>query len=254
MLPHIHGLGVSDTCRPCLASPGRPPEVDLRAEAGHLKSMSKPFVIAIDGPAASGKGTLARSLAGHYGLPHLDTGLTYRAVARALLVEDLPFENEEIAAKAAANIDMGALDRSQLSAHRIGDIASQVAVLPAVRRVLVEKQRAFAEAESGAVLDGRDIGTVVCPKADVKLFVTASAPARAQRRHAEIVEAGGPETYEEVLEDIRRRDERDQGRTDSPLAPASDAHLLDTSQMDIEAAFRAALEIIDPLWAARSQT
>jgi cytidylate kinase len=220
------------------------------------KSMSSSqtlLVIAIDGPAASGKGTLARRIAEHYGLPHLDTGLTYRAVARALVIEDLPLDNEEIAEQAARNVDLSLLDRALLSAHRIGEAASQVAVMPGVRRVLVEKQRAFAATPPGAVLDGRDIGTVVCPDADVKLFVTASAEERARRRHAELAEAGGTESYEEVLADIQRRDERDMGRADSPLRPAEDAHLLDTSEMDIEAAFRAALDAIEAKRAAGQQ-
>ena len=210
-----------------------------------MKSHPNCFTIAIDGPAASGKGTLARRIAEHYGLPHLDTGLTYRAVARALVIEDLPLDNEELAAQAAANIDLAHLDRDLLSAYGIAEAASQVAVMPAVRRALVEKQRAFAETPPGAVLDGRDIGTVVCPDADVKLFVTANPQVRAQRRHAELLESGGAQTLSEVLDDIRRRDERDMGRVDSPLKPADDAHLLDTSGMDIETAFRAALSVID---------
>ena len=215
-----------------------------------MKSHPNCFVIAIDGPAASGKGTLARRIAENYGLPHLDTGLTYRAVARALIVEDLPLEDEDIAARAASNIDLSLLDRGLLSDHRIGEAASQVAVMPAVRRALVEKQRAVAETPPGSVLDGRDIGTVVCPDADVKLYVTASPQVRAQRRHAELLEAGGSETVSEVLDDIRRRDERDMGRADSPLRPAEDAHLLDTSEMDIEAAFQAAVSVIDARRAA----
>lgn len=210
-----------------------------------MKSFPNCFVIAIDGPAASGKGTLARRIAEHYGFPHLDTGLTYRAVARALIIEDLPLDSEDLAAQAAGNIDLAHLNRDHLSAYRIAEAASQVAVMPAVRRALVEKQRAFAETPPGAVLDGRDIGTVVCPGADVKLYVTANPQVRAERRHAELVEAGGTETLSEVLEDIRRRDERDMSRADSPLKPADDAHLLDTSKMDIEAAFRAALDVID---------
>ncbi|NMG40996.1 (d)CMP kinase [Chelativorans sp. ZYF759] len=215
-----------------------------------MKSLPNCYVIAIDGPAASGKGTLARLIAEHYGFPHLDTGLTYRAVARTLVIEDLPLDNEELAAHAAANIDLAHLDRDLLSAYGIADAASQVAVMPAVRRALVEKQRAFAETPPGAVLDGRDIGTVVCPDADVKLYVTASPQARAERRHAEILEAGGSESLSEVLAGIRRRDERDMGRADSPLKPAEDAHLLDTSEMDIETAFRAAISIIDAARAA----
>ncbi|TWG92449.1 cytidylate kinase [Mesorhizobium sp. J18] len=207
--------------------------------------MPDPLIIAIDGPAASGKGTLARRLAAHYGLNHLDTGLTYRAVARALLAEDLPLDDEQLAAGAARNVDVAALDRRALSAHGIGEAASRVAVMPTVRQTLVEKQRAFAQTPPGAVLDGRDIGTVVCPDAAVKLYVTASAEVRAARRFREIADGGGSATYEEILADIQRRDARDMSRADSPLKPAEDAYLLDTSEMDIEAAFLAAKALID---------
>ncbi len=210
-----------------------------------MQRMDRPFVIAIDGPAASGKGTLARRLADHYGLPHLDTGLTYRQAARTLLAEDLPLDDEALAERAAQHVDPAALDRDVLAAHEVGEAASRIAVMPAVRRVLVERQRQFASRPPGAVLDGRDIGTVVCPDADVKLYVTASARVRAERRLAEIGGAGGDAELERIQADIERRDARDMGRTDSPLRPAPDAHLLDTSLMDIEAAFAAAVEIID---------
>lgn len=211
------------------------------------------LIIAIDGPAASGKGTLARRLATHYGLRHLDTGLTYRAVALALLDDGLPLDDEAHAVEAARAVDLGRLDRAILSAHRVGEAASRVAVIPALRRVLVEKQRAFAATPPGAVLDGRDVGTVVCPDADAKLYVTASAEVRARRRHNEIVALGGQADFDEILADIRRRDERDTGRADSPLRPAADAHLLDTSQMDIEAAFLAAISVVDGILAKRSE-
>lgn len=203
------------------------------------------IAIAIDGPAASGKGTLARRLATAYGFHHLDTGLTYRAVAKVLLDAGQPLDDEAIAADAAQNIDLGALDREALSAHEIGEAASKVAVMPAVRRVLVEKQRDFAAREPGAVLDGRDIGTVVCPDAAVKLYVTASPEVRATRRYAEIVAKGGVARLEAILADIKRRDARDMERADSPLKPAADAYLLDTSEMDIETAFREAVALID---------
>ncbi|MCB1458231.1 MAG: (d)CMP kinase [Nitratireductor sp.] len=202
------------------------------------------LIIAIDGPAASGKGTLARKLAAHYGIPHLDTGLTYRAVGHALMQVGLPLDREELAEEVARNIDLGRLDREILSAHEIGEAASQVAVMPAVRKALVEAQRQFAASGKGAVLDGRDIGTVVCPDATVKLYVTASPEIRASRRHDEIVGSGGKADRAQILADIIKRDERDIGRTDSPLRPADDAHLIDTSKMDIETAFREALALV----------
>ncbi|YBV95745.1 (d)CMP kinase [Phyllobacteriaceae bacterium JZ32] len=207
--------------------------------------MSKTFTIAIDGPAASGKGTLARRLAVHYGFHHLDTGLTYRAVAKALLDQGLPLGDEAIAAGMAGNLDLKHLDRKALSAHDVGEAASIVAVMPSVRRALVAAQRAFAETPPGTVLDGRDIGTVVCPDAPVKLYVTASAEARAKRRYEEILAGGGEADFAEILADLSRRDARDMGRTDSPLKPAEDAHLLDTTEMDIEAAFLAAKRLVD---------
>ena len=207
------------------------------------------LIIAIDGPAASGKGTLARKLAAHYGIPHLDTGLTYRAVGHALMQVGLPLDREELAKEVARNIDLGRLDREILSAHEIGEAASQVAVMPAVRKALVEAQRQFAASGKGAVLDGRDIGTVVCPDATVKLYVTASPEIRASRRHDEIVGSGGKADRAQILADIIKRDERDMGRTDSPLRPADDAHLIDTSKMDIETAFSEALALVQ---AARS--
>ena len=203
------------------------------------------LVIAIDGPAAAGKGTLARKLAAHYGLPHLDTGLTYRATAKALLDAGKPLDDETIAAEMAGAIDLSGLDRAVLSAHEIGEAASKVAAMPKVRTALVAAQRRFAETGVGAVLDGRDIGTVVCPDATVKLYVTADAELRATRRYDEIVAGGGAADFAEIFEDVKRRDARDMGREDSPLRPADDAHLLDTSKMGIEAAFQAARAIID---------
>jgi cytidylate kinase len=209
------------------------------------------FTIAIDGPAGAGKGTLARRLADHYHLNLLDTGLTYRAVAHALLRLGLPLDNVSAAETAARQIDLSELDRAVLSAHAVGEAASKVAVFPTVRRILVEKQREFAKTPPGAVLDGRDIGTVVCPDAPVRLYVTASARVRAKRRFDEIESMGGTADFDQVLADIEHRDERDMGRADSPLKPAADAHLLDTSEMDIETAFLAAISIIDPIMAKR---
>lgn len=202
------------------------------------------MIIAIDGPAASGKGTLARRLADYLGLNHLDTGLTYRAVAQSLLRAGLPLGNEALAEEAARNIELSALDRKSLSDHTVGEAASKVAVMPGVRRALVEAQRAFAARPPGIVMDGRDIGTVVCPDADVKFFITAKPETRARRRYAEIMAGGGDTELEQVLADIRRRDARDMERADSPMVAAADAHLIDTTSMDIETAFRTVLEII----------
>ena len=208
-----------------------------------------PLIIAIDGPAASGKGTLARLIASEYGLAHLDTGLTYRAVAHAMLKAGLPLGDAATAEHIAAIIDLGALDRSVLSSHVIGEAASKIAVYPNVRRILVEQQRTFARSEQGAILDGRDIGTVVCPDATVKFYVTASPDVRAKRRFDEIIHNGGAADFNTILADVKRRDERDTGRADSPLRPALDAHLLDTSTMSIEAAFQAARAIIERIYA-----
>ena len=203
------------------------------------------FIIAIDGPAAAGKGTLSRRIAEEYGFHHLDTGLTYRATAKALLDADLPLDDELLAEEMAREVELAGLDRSVLSVHSVGEAASKIAVMPLVRQALVEAQRAFSKREPGTVLDGRDIGTVVCPDAPVKLYVTASPDVRARRRFDEIVASGIPADYLEILADIIKRDERDMGRADSPLRPAEDAHLLDTSEMSIEAAFLAAKSIID---------
>ncbi|MFK0166720.1 (d)CMP kinase [Rhizobium sp. NPDC090279] len=203
------------------------------------------MIIAIDGPAAAGKGTLARRIAEAYGYHHLDTGLTYRATAKALLDAGLPLDDEAVAEAIARKVDLAGLDRAVLSRHEIGEAASKIAVMPTVRTALREMQQKFARKEPGTVLDGRDIGTVVCPEAPVKFYVTASAEVRAKRRYEEIVEAGGNADYDAIFEDVKRRDERDMGRTDSPLKPAEDAYLLDTSEMSIEAAFQTAKSIVD---------
>ncbi|MBA5777000.1 (d)CMP kinase [Stappia sp. F7233] len=203
------------------------------------------MIIAIDGPAASGKGTLARRLAAHFGYSHLDTGLTYRAVAAALLARGLPLGDEEIAIAVARNLDLARLDRDMLSSHEIGEAASRIAVLQGLRDELVALQRNFARHEPGAVLDGRDIGTVVCPQAPVKLYVTAKPEVRARRRTDELLSKGKDADYGEILADLKRRDQRDSNRSVAPLKPAEDAHLLDTSEMDIETAFRAAVDIVD---------
>ena len=223
----------------------RPPSSANTLDEKHLTHGCDMKTIAIDGPAAAGKGTLSRRIAEDYGFHHLDTGLTYRATAKALLDRGLPLDDETVAADVARNLDLDGLDRSVLSAHAIGEAASKIAVMPSVRRALVEAQRNFAAREPGTVLDGRDIGTVVCPDAPVKLYVTASPEVRAKRRYDEILAGGGVADFETILDDIRRRDERDMGRADSPLKPADDAHLLDTSEMSIEAAFSAAKSFID---------
>ncbi|WJR69443.1 (d)CMP kinase [Neorhizobium sp. CSC1952] len=203
------------------------------------------MIIAIDGPAAAGKGTLSRRIAEEYGFHHLDTGLTYRATAKALIDAGLPLDDERVAEKMARGIELAGLDRDILSSHAIGEAASKIAVMPLVRRALVEAQRAFSRKKPGTVLDGRDIGTVVCPDARVKLYVTASPEVRARRRYDEIVAGGEAADYAAIFADVKKRDERDMGRADSPLRPAEDAHLLDTSEMSIEAAFQAAKTIID---------
>jgi cytidylate kinase len=202
------------------------------------------FIIAIDGPAASGKGTLARRLARQLGLPHLDTGLTYRAVAHALILNGDPLDDETVAVATAQKIDLTALDPAVLADHSIGNAASKIAAMPDVRRELVRLQRQFANTPPGGVLDGRDIGTVVCPQADVKLYVTAAPRERARRRWNEMQLKGQDADFNDILQDIQNRDARDMGRADSPLRPAENAHLLDTSQMDIETAFQLALDII----------
>jgi CMP/dCMP kinase len=203
------------------------------------------MIIAIDGPAAAGKGTLSRRIAEQYGFHHLDSGLTYRATAKALLDAGLPLNDEAAAERMAAAVDLAGLDRTILSSHDIGEAASKIAVMPSVRRALVAAQRAFSRKKPGTVIDGRDIGTVVCPDAPVKIYVTASPEVRARRRFDEVVAAAGSADYAGIFEDVKRRDERDMGRVDSPLKPAEDALLLDTSEMSIEAAFQAAKKIID---------
>ena len=203
------------------------------------------MIIALDGPAASGKGTLGRAVARHYGLLYLDTGSLYRAVARDVVAGGGNPEDAEAAADAARQLDRETLDDPALRDPETGAAASLVAAHPAVRQALLEYQRTIAASPEGAVIDGRDIGTVVCPDADVKLFVTASAEERARRRHAELEAAGEDESYDQVLAEILKRDQRDSARAISPLKPAQDAHLLDTTDLGIEAAFKAAVELID---------
>ena len=203
------------------------------------------MIIAIDGPAASGKGTLAKRLATHYGLPHLDTGLLYRAVARLLLDDRRPLTDPAAAEEAALHLDASRLQDPRLRGAEMGEAASLVSGYQPVRDALLAFQRDFAAQATGAVLDGRDIGTVVCPLAEVKLFVTATPEERAWRRHLELLARGEIAEFRAILEDIRRRDERDSSRSTAPLKAAPDAVLLDTTSLDADAAFRAALEIVE---------
>jgi cytidylate kinase len=208
-------------------------------------------IIAIDGPAASGKGTLGKRLAAHYGYRHLDTGLIYRAVAKSLLDAGQPLTDEAKATAAAVALDAGLLGDPALKTDAIGQAASVISVYPGVRAALVDFQRDFASHPPGAVLDGRDIGTVICPTADVKIFVVASPEERARRRAKEIAARGEPVDEAAVLADIKSRDERDRNRVAAPLKAAPDARLLDTSQLDIEGAVRAAIDIVEAVRAGR---
>lgn len=203
------------------------------------------MIVAVDGPAASGKGTLARRLAKHYGLAYLDTGLLYRAVALAVIKAGKSPGDEAAAVAAARELEGGSIVSSDLRGVELAEAASVVAAIPAVRQAILALQRQVAKTPPGAVLDGRDIGTVVCPDADVKLFVTASPEVRAERRLKELMERGEAVDYREVLKRLIERDRRDATRAVAPLKQASDAHLLDTSDLDIEAAFQAAVSIID---------
>jgi cytidylate kinase len=209
------------------------------------------MIIAIDGPAASGKGTLGKRLAAHYGLRHLDTGLLYRAVAKALLDEGTPLDDRAAAVAAARALDASAFDAKVLKSHAVGEAASLVSAIPEVRDALLDFQRDFGRSPPGAVLDGRDIGTVIFPDAEVKILVTATAQERARRRTIELEAAGRKVSEAEILADILRRDERDTKRAVAPLKAAPDAHLLDTTHLDIDAAFRAAVAIVEAVRAGR---
>jgi len=206
-------------------------------------------IVAIDGPAASGKGTLAKRIAAHYGLPHLDTGLIYRGVGRIMLDRGFPLDNVEIAATIAEHLDLADLDPERLRTRETGEAASVVAAHGPVRKALLDLQRRFASQPGGAVLDGRDIGTVIAPEAEAKLFVTATPAERARRRFRELVARGeltdSDADYRTVLADIEKRDARDSARADAPLAVAADAITLDTTHLGIEEAFAAALAIVE---------
>lgn len=203
------------------------------------------MIIAIDGPAASGKGTIGKRLAEHYGLRHLDTGLLYRAVAKAVLDAGHDPNDRARAIAAAQSLDLSAFDETSLKRPGLAEAASIVSAIPEVRAALLEFQRAFAAAPPGAVLDGRDIGTVIAPHADVKIFLDASPEIRARRRYLERKARGEDVDESEILADILRRDERDRTRATAPLMRAPDAHLLDTTHLDIDAAFRAAVAIVE---------
>jgi CMP/dCMP kinase len=203
------------------------------------------MIIAIDGPAASGKGTLGKRLAAHYGLRHLDSGLLYRAVAKAVLDTGRRADDRHAAIAAAKALDPTCIDEAALKVPAVGEAASFVSAIPEVRAALVTFQRDFAAKPPGAVLDGRDIGTVICPNADVKIFVTATPEIRARRRTTEYRTLGREIEESTVLADILKRDERDQNRATAPLKQAQDAHLLDTTHLDIDAAIRAAIDIVE---------
>ena len=196
--------------------------------------MTTGFTIAIDGPAAAGKGTISKAVAAHYGFAYLDTGLLYRAVGARVLIGDDPIE-------AAKSLQPTDLDRDDLRTAEVAQSASKVAVIAEVRAALVDFQRAFARRAGGAVLDGRDIGTVICPNADVKLYVTASAEVRAKRRFLELTGRGEATSFEEVLADVEARDDRDMNRAEAPLKPAKGALIIDTSDLSIEEALKVAL-------------
>jgi cytidylate kinase len=203
------------------------------------------MIIAIDGPAASGKGTLGKRLAAHFGLRHLDTGLLYRAVAKALLDAGRKLDDRDAAIAAAKALDPAKFDEKVLKDHAVGEAASIVSAIPEVRDALLAFQREFAAAPPGAVLDGRDIGTVICPHAHAKIFVIADAEVRARRRAAELRSAGQQAGDAAMLADIQRRDERDRSRAVAPLIRAADAQVLDTSKLDIEGAVAAAIKLVE---------
>lgn len=210
------------------------------------------MVIAIDGPAASGKGTLSRRLSAYYGWPCLDTGLLYRAVARAMMDQGITLDDVDAAARIARGLDPATFDEKKLRGAEMGEAASVISALPAVREALIGLQRDFAGRRPGAILDGRDIGTVICPDAEVKIFVTATSEERARRRWLELSRSGDPISFEDVLADIHRRDARDSGRSTAPLRMAEDARLLDTTKLDIEAAFRVAVCIVEERLSGRA--
>jgi len=211
------------------------------------------MIIAVDGPAASGKGTIARALARHFALPHLDTGLLYRAVAATVLRDELD-PTQEADAVAATSFDDLLLADEWLRTDEVGKAASIVSAHPLVRAALLQRQKRFAAQPAGAILDGRDIGTVIAPDADAKLFVKATPMIRARRRHAELRKGGSSVSLDRVLTDIRTRDERDSKRTEAPLVAAPDAAVLDTSFLSIEAAVQKAIQLVEAQLAQKAAT
>ena len=202
------------------------------------------FIIAIDGPAASGKGTIARKLADFFQLPHLDTGLTYRAVAHGLMQEGLELDDEKKACEIAEKLDLGNLDANILRAKGMGEAAAKVAVLGELRKTMRQRQQSFADKPPGIVMDGRDIATVVFPEADAKLFITAEAEIRAERRYMEMKNKGFEVNLEDILSEILKRDEKDRTRKIAPLKKTEDSLLCDTSKMSIEEAFETAKKLV----------
>ncbi|PKR88495.1 (d)CMP kinase [Pleomorphomonas diazotrophica] len=207
--------------------------------------LRKPLLIAIDGPAAAGKGTLAQSLANRLNLPYLDTGLLYRAIGKLMQIAGLDLDDPQAATVVAEKLTPDDLRRGDLRGREAGELASRVAVHSGVRAALVAFQRDFAHGPRGAVLDGRDIGTVICPDADVKLYVTASAEVRARRRTDELLAKGRMVDYEAILSEVKARDERDSGRAEAPLRPADDAIVIDTSALGPAEVLATALAVIE---------
>ncbi|OLF71428.1 cytidylate kinase [Maricaulis sp. W15] len=203
------------------------------------------MIIAVDGPMASGKGTIARALAARFGLPHLDTGSLYRATGVAVLDAGIDPSDEQACARAARSLKIAEIDEVRIRTAEAGAMASRIAVLTGVRNALFELQRDFATQPGGAVLDGRDIGTVICPDADVKLYVTADSSTRARRRWEELTACGETISLGEMLAQTRERDRRDAERADAPMRPADDATLLDTSSLSIDAAVAQAVSIVE---------
>lgn len=209
------------------------------------------MIIAIDGPAASGKGTLGRRLAAHYGFRHLDTGLIYRAVAKAVMEDGGSLDRPADAIRAAQGLDPFRFAEDALKGDDVGKSASFISAIPEVRAALLAFQRDFAKSPPGAVLDGRDIGTVIAPEAEVKIFITAAPEERARRRALELKGRGQDVDEKAILNDIIQRDERDTKRSIAPLKAAPNAHLLDTTHLDIDAAVRAAIDIVEAVRAGR---